>query len=125
MQRNAAIRRPARLAFQFRQPLWMRNHAVLHKSLKVSTDFACALSDSSAKGLAAAQQRSASTAVTVKRAASKRFYPCLINVFRCATRTVPVVCLITEMFNFNALPGRNSVRSPCQFSSQACATTGS
>ncbi len=70
MQRNAAIRRPAAVGFQFRQPLWMRNHAVLHKITEVSTDFACALSDSSAKGSGSAQQRSASTAVTVKRAAS-------------------------------------------------------
>ncbi|MFO6484007.1 hypothetical protein ACLBR5_07260 [Escherichia coli] len=39
-----------RLAFQFRQPLWMRRPLSCTKSLKVSTDFACALSDFSAKG---------------------------------------------------------------------------
>ncbi len=105
MLRNAAIVGLRRLAFQFRQPLRMRNHVSCTKSLKVSTDFACALSDSRLKALAAAQQRSASTAVTVKERLHKRFYPCLINVFRCATKRFLIVCLITEMFNFDALPG--------------------
>ncbi len=70
MPRNAAIRRPAAVGFPVRQPLWMHNHAVLHKITKSKSDFACALSDSSAKGSGSRSTRSASTAVTVKRAAS-------------------------------------------------------
>ncbi len=103
MQRNAAFVGLRRLAFQFRQPLWMRNMLSCRKSLKVSTDFACMLSDPRLKALAAAQQRSASTAVTGRERLHKRLYPCLINVFRCAPEWFLIVCLITEMFNFNAL----------------------
>ncbi|XNM76650.1 hypothetical protein ACLK19_20390 [Escherichia coli] len=43
-----------RLAFQFRQPLWMHNHAVLHKITKSKYDFACALVIPRLKALAAA-----------------------------------------------------------------------